>query len=130
MGAGDEVDTRSHHGGRVDQRRDRGRARHGVRQPGLQRQLGGFADRAAEQHQAGERQGRGAVGKHRRGSHQQLVNVEGAELAVEHEEPDGEEDVADPGHHERLEGGGAVVAILVVEADQQVAAQPHPSQPR
>ncbi|MNG95460.1 hypothetical protein D3C79_544990 [compost metagenome] len=126
MGAGDEVDTGGHHGGRVDQRRDRGRARHGVCQPGLQRQLGGLADRAAEQHQAGERQGRGALGKHRGCAHQQLVDVEGAELAVEHEEPDGEEDVTDPGHHERLEGGGAVGRVAVVEADQQVAAQPHP----
>ncbi|MNZ34604.1 hypothetical protein D3C78_519830 [compost metagenome] len=110
----------------MDQCRDRGRARHGVCQPGLQGQLGGFADRAAEQHQAGERQGRGALGKHHGGAHQQLVDVEGAELAVEHEEPDGEEDVADPGHHEGLEGGCPVGRVAVVEADQQVAAQPHP----
>ena len=58
MGTGDEIDTGGHHGGRVDQRRNRGRARHRVRQPGLQRQLCRFADGAAKQHQTGKRQGR------------------------------------------------------------------------
>ena len=54
VGAGDQVDTRGHHGRRVNQRADRCRARHGVRQPGVQRELGGFAHGAAEQQRGGE----------------------------------------------------------------------------
>ena len=48
VGAGNQVDTRSHHGGGMDQGADRGRAGHGIRQPGLQRQLRRFAHGTTE----------------------------------------------------------------------------------
>ena len=47
--AGDQVDAGGDHGGGVDQGADRGGAFHGVGQPDVQRELGGFADRAAEE---------------------------------------------------------------------------------
>ena len=54
------------------------------------------------------------------------MDIEGAQFPVEDKQADGEEDITHPGHDKGLEGRRAVVAILVVEADQQVAAQPHP----
>ena len=51
VGAGDEIDTGGDHGRGVDQGADRGRAGHGVGQPGLERELGRLADSAAEKQQ-------------------------------------------------------------------------------
>ena len=51
VSTGDQVDTGGYHGCGVDQCRNRGRAGHRVCQPGLQRQLRGFTDSAAQQHQ-------------------------------------------------------------------------------
>ena len=45
--AGDQIDAGGHHGRGVDERAHRRRTGHGVGQPGLQRQLGGFSHRAA-----------------------------------------------------------------------------------
>ena len=59
--ADDEVDARGHHRRRVDERRDRGRAFHGVEQPALQGHLGGLAAGAQQQQQA-ERGG--GAGRH------------------------------------------------------------------
>ena len=50
--AGDQVDAGGDHRRGVDEGRDRGRALHGVGQPGLQRELAGLAARAEQQHQA------------------------------------------------------------------------------
>ncbi len=49
--AGDQVDAGGDHRCRVDERRDRGRALHRVREPGLQRELAGLAARAEQQQQ-------------------------------------------------------------------------------
>ena len=51
----DQVDARGHHRGGVDQRGNRGRALHRVRQPGVERHLSGLRDRPAEE--AGARSG-------------------------------------------------------------------------
>ena len=52
--AADEVDARGDHGRRVDEGADRGRALHGVGQPGVQRDLGRLGDRADEQQERGQ----------------------------------------------------------------------------
>ena len=52
--ARDQIDAGGDHGRRMDQGADRRWAGHRVRQPGLQRQLRRFADRAAEQQGGGE----------------------------------------------------------------------------
>ena len=54
-GADHEVDARGDHGGRVDEGGHRCRAGHGVAQPGLERELGGFAA-GGQQHNAGQYQ--------------------------------------------------------------------------
>ncbi len=50
--AGDEEDAGGDHGGGMDESRDRGRAFHGVRQPGVQQELRRLAHRAHEEQQA------------------------------------------------------------------------------
>ena len=50
--ARDQVDARGDHRRGVDQRGDRRRALHGVREPGVQRDLGGLRERADEQQDA------------------------------------------------------------------------------
>ncbi len=44
---------------------------------------------------------------------------------VQNKESDGEENVADPGHHEGFHGRRAVGWVAVIETDQQVTAQAH-----
>ena len=57
-----------HHGRGVDERRDRGRAFHGVRQPGVQQELRRLAHRAHEQQQADHGHAPMACRAHSRGS--------------------------------------------------------------
>ncbi len=126
VGTGNKVDTGGHHGRGVDQRGDRGRAGHGVGQPGLQRQLGGFAHGAAEQGQGGQTQPEVALGEALRCQLQQCLNVQRTELDEQDEQTEGHQHVADPGHQEGLERGVAVLAFGVVETDQQITADADP----
>ena len=57
--AGDQEDAGGDHRGRVDQRADGARAGHRVRQPGVQRHLGGLADDTDEQQQGARGEGTG-----------------------------------------------------------------------
>ncbi len=52
--AREHVNAGRHHRCRMDERRNGCRAFHRVRQPDVQRELGGFADRAAEDQQSGD----------------------------------------------------------------------------
>ena len=58
ISADDQVDAGRHHGGGVDQRRDRGRAFHGIGQPDMQWELSALADGAHED-QDGDQRGPG-----------------------------------------------------------------------
>ena len=115
----------------MDQRGDRGRAFHGVRQPGVQQELGRFAHRAHEQQQAGQRQrigmpaeeinglarkpGRARKNRLEVGRFQQHENGEDAERKTE---------IADAVDHESLDRRRIRRRLLVPEADQQVAHEP------
>jgi hypothetical protein len=120
VAAGDQVDPGGDHRRRVDQGRDRGRALHGVGEPGLQRELAGLAARAQEQQHADR-------DEHARaelpGPLEDLRVLDGAQVGPQQEDRQGQADVADPVHQERLLGGRGRGRAVLVEADQQVGRQ-------
>gem|GEM_PF-5254943 len=93
--------------------------------PGLQRQLRGFTDRTAQQHQRRPRQHVVACFEVRRCQLDHLTEVQRAQLVVENEQGKGEEDVTHAGHDKRFHCRRAVLRIGVVEADQQIGAEAH-----
>ena len=134
----DQEHARSDHGCGVDQRRDRCRALHGVRQPGVQAELGRLAHGADEQQKGQYRDGVGAdAEKHQFGSRpvgdglEYLVEHHGIEQQVGTEDAERKPEVADTVDQERLDGGGVGGRAVVPEPDQQVRGKPHtPSQPK
>ena len=120
---GNQVNARRDHGGRVDQRADRCRAGHRIRQPGLQGQLRGFAHGSANQQQAGDR-GHGVArlpgiyGVCHHGLH-----IQRAQVQKQHKHADRHGRIADPGDHKSLARRGAVGRVRMPKADQQIAAQ-------
>ena len=102
VGAGDQVDAGGDHGRGVDQRGDRGRALHRVREPGVERQLGRLGEGAEQQQQADRDHGPLVGGEDVRGLGEDGAVVEGADLAEDQEGRQGEADVADHVDHERL----------------------------
>ncbi len=129
----DHVDAGGDHGRRVDQGRHRGRALHGVRQPGVQEELGRFAHGADEQQGTREVERRPGVAEEDpararlRGDHrEQFGELDRAEHPEHRQDAEGEAEVTDPVDHKGLDGGGTGGGLLVPEADQQIGRQPHP----
>ncbi len=101
------------HGRRVDQRADRCRAFHGVRQPHVERELGGFSGGADKKQQADERDdahfdteqidglGRGGRG-HRL---EQIGEVQGPEGHEDEHHAQDEPEITYPVHHKGLDAG-------------------------
>ncbi len=121
------------HGRGMDQGRDRGRAFHGVRQPGVQQELGRFAHGAHEQQQAGQRQRVGVPAEEvdglageAGGAGEDGVEVGRADQREHREDAQRETEIADAVDHERLDGGGVGRRLLEPEPDQQVAGEAHP----
>ena len=130
VGTGNQVHARGHHGGRVDQRGDRRRARHRIGKPRLQRQLSGFTDRAAEQHQRRPLQRGAAVSEVLRRQLNHFTEVQGTQFVIKNEQREGEEHVADAGDYEGFHRCGIVLRIGIVEADQQVRTETHAFPPQ
>jgi hypothetical protein len=126
-----------HHGGGMDQRRDRGRPLHGVGQPGVQQELRRLAHGAHEQQQAqhGQRvplvaqELHGLAGDAWRGA-EHRVEADGAEHGEDAEDAEREAEVADAVDDEGLDGRGIGLGLQIPEADQQVGGEPTPSQPK
>ncbi len=126
VGARHHVHARGHHGRSVDQRGDRRRAFHRVRQPDIQRELRRLAAGADEQQQAGGGDHRIANVKLSAARQQVDLGVlHRAEVPGDGEHAQDESGVTDTVHDECLVGGGRGGVALEVEADQQVRAQAH-----
>ncbi len=128
--AHDQEHARRYHRRRMDQRRNGRRPLHRVGQPDVQADLRRFAHGADEQQEADHLEGveLGAEQVVER----VLVGVDPgedgrkfdrAELVEDQRDADGEEQVANPVHDERLDGRGAGRRPVVPVADEQIAHQ-------
>ena len=117
---GDQEHARRDHRRRVDERRDRRRALHGVGQPDVERELRRLADGAdREQHgssREGRRSHRGQSGHHRH-------VAERLGRRPQHGQTEEQPDVADARRQERLDGSRHGRGLLVPESDEQVGAR-------
>ena len=133
---GEQVDPGRDHRRRVDERAHGRRALHRIGKPDVERELGGLPGSPGEHHEARDGQ-RGRVAAHHageegRGSVDELEAARGptGSRAARRvggeidEDPEQEEDVPDPRHEERLLGRARRARLLVVEADQEVGADP------
>ena len=126
--AAQQVDTGRHHGGGVDERRDRRRALHGVGQPVEERDLGRLAGGGQEEQQHGGR-GRAPPCRWRElpedAAARSALVLEGARLLEDQEDGEQEAGVTDAVVDEGLlaRRGGRV--LLEPEGDQPVGADAH-----
>ena len=120
-----------HHGGGMDQCRDRRWAFHRVRQPRVQQELSGLAHRAHEQQQAnqGHRVGMpaeevdslaGECGRLR----EDRVEIDRAGHHEHGENAEREAEVADTVDDERLDRRRVRFRLVIPEADQEIAREP------
>ena len=120
-----------HHGRGMDQRGDRRRAFHRVRQPGVQQELRRLAHRAHEQQQADERERvdlpaeevDGLAGQRRR-LREHGVEIDRAGQHEHGENAERETEIADAVDDEGLDRGRVRFRLVVPEADQQIAREP------
>ena len=128
---GHQIDSGGDHGGRMDERGDRGRPGHRVREPHMERDLGTLPDRPQEQEQCDRRDDRSAVLECRRGvvehpgQRGRPREVERPEYVEEQEHGDQEADVADPVHDEGLLARVGLLAVAEPVPDQEIRAQAH-----
>ena len=127
-----QVDAGRDHGGGMDEGRDRGRAGHGIRQPDIQRDLGGFAGHADQQEQGDEQDHAGGGSRNLGSLHEDIIELEAAESPEHGECRQQEAEIADAvGDHGflgrvRVGPGRPPERIhLIPEADQQERAQAH-----
>ncbi len=114
----------------MDEGRNRGRAFHGVRQPGVQAKLGRLAHGAQEQQEGGHRQDvpvlpqevEGLAGQVGRGL-EHCVKRDRAGGEEQREDAKREAEIADAVDDEGLDGGGIGAGFLEPEADQQIRGQ-------
>ncbi len=133
--AGRQIDAGGHHCCRVDQRRDGRRAFHRIRQPHVQRELGAFANRAAEEqhaHPGRQVQAQERLGEQRAADFPLLMEGLGRALErkivqeqINQADPDNKGEITHAVSDKRLYRGVAGALLVEIEADQQVRAQAH-----
>ena len=125
------VNTGGDHGGRMDERRYRRRAFHGIRQPDIQRKLRRFAAGSEEQQQAGRlnQHAQVRVGDNlpgvRAGQRRDVGKLCRSKYPHQGERPEDHARVANPVGDESLVRRRRCRVLQEVEADQQVRAQAH-----
>ena len=120
--ARNQVDAGGDHRRGVNQRRCRRGASHRIRQPHMQRHLGGLAHGGDQESDRGGDGHTGAPGWNRR---QDVGELPRADRLVDDHEGEEEAQVSDAGGQKRLLRGPSRRLELVPEADQEVRAQPH-----
>ena len=127
VGTDNQVNARRDHCRGVDQRRDRRRTRHRVRQPDEQRDLRALAGHADEQQQRDRGDGRRADGEGRAGSAEDRPEIERAEGRRHQEQAEQQSGIADAvgdeGFARRIADLRAFALFVKPEADQQEGAQ-------
>ena len=118
--ARDQVDAGGDHRRRVDQGGDRRRALHRVREPRVQRHLGGLRERADEQQDAARRRGRRRCGAKPRAPARSRRGSPACPCSEDEERPEHQADVADDVDDERLDARARRGLAPVPERDQQV----------
>ena len=130
--AADEEHACGHHGCGMDQRRHRGRAFHGVRQPSVQEQLRRFAHRPDEQEDTNQ-VGRVPVSpqemqvgfSQRRGCGKDIVKLDAVGQIEQRKDAQSKTKVAHAVDHKGLDRGSIGGGLAVVEADQKVGGDAH-----
>ena len=109
----------------MDERGDGRRAGHGIRQPDIQGNLGGFPAGADEEQQADRRGRAGVLQRMRAGQGEHPRIVRRAECVEDQKDTQDEAEVADAIDHEGLLAGVCGEVLFVIEADEQVRAETH-----
>ena len=107
----------------MDERGDGRRAGHGIRQPDIQGNLGGFPAGADEEQQADRRGRAGVLQRMRAGQGEHPRVVRRAECVEDQKDTQDEAEVADAIDHEGLLAGVCGEVLLVIEPDEQVRAE-------
>jgi hypothetical protein len=123
--------ARRHHGGGVNQRRDRRRPFHGIGKPGVQQELRRFSHRPHEQKETDQRERIHVPGQEVNGLagerwrlRENGVEVDRAGHQEHREDAERKAEIADAIDDEGLDGGGVRLRLLVPETDEQIAHQP------
>ncbi len=124
MRPGDQVDAGGDHRRRMDQCADRRRALHRVGEPGMERNLRGLRDGAAEQAERDENGHRAARLERLLGTGEDRAELEAADVLDDQEEREHERRIAEGVDDERLLAGGDCALAPPPEVDQQVRREP------
>ncbi len=121
--AGEQVESARDHCRRVDERRDRRRAGHGIRQPDKKRNLGALTGGPDKEQQNGPvqvglRHGGRRIGEER-------AEIQSTQFAKQQEHRNQKSGVANAVDDKGLVGRNTVPDVLVPEPDQQVGAETH-----
>ena len=128
--ARDHEDAGGDHGGGVDERGNRRRAFHGVRQPGVQEELRRFTHRADEQQEGGDFERLGVEAENmdflafqtRNGGEDFTESQRLGEL-INEEDAEREAEIADAVDDKGLDRRGVGGGLLIPEADQQIGSE-------
>jgi hypothetical protein len=119
----DQVHAGRDHRCGVDQRRDRSGPFHGVREPGVEWELGALGRDPDEQKEGDRLRGPGPASELAVGAREHLAVVERPQLADQQEGGEDHPDVADDVDDKGLLGGRHGARAVVVVANQQIARQ-------